>query len=161
MLYVVLRPIQHLSAPRAIWSRDHNCCPRKSHIELKCTLSHYLYYFVQSQEFDVYINYASTYREAVSVLENVFLKNGEAVEYLKVIGYWKLVMLPLPPLCFWLHSWAFDTTMNTSFYYSACTVHVFYPPSQFSRLGMPLYGLCICKCVHFDSGIVSLPRLFK
>ena len=47
----------------------------------------YIYiYILQSQEFDVYINYASTYREAVRVLENIFLKNGEAVEYLKVIG---------------------------------------------------------------------------
>ena len=31
----------------------------------------------------MYINYASTYGEAVCVLENI-LKDGEAVEYLKV-----------------------------------------------------------------------------
>ena len=42
-----------------------------------------LMFCLQSEEFDVYINYANTYREAVSVLENL-LKNDEAVEYLEV-----------------------------------------------------------------------------
>ena len=46
---------------------------------------HYANVFnLQSEEFDVYINYASTYREAVQVLENIFLRNDKAVEYLKV-----------------------------------------------------------------------------
>ena len=48
-------------------------------------VEHYTNVFdLQSEEFDVYINYASTYREAVQVLENIFLKNDKAVEYLKV-----------------------------------------------------------------------------
>ena len=40
--------------------------------------------YLQSQDFDVYINYASNYREAVNVLERL-LENAGAVEYLKVM----------------------------------------------------------------------------
>lgn len=42
--------------------------------------------YMQSEEFDVYVNYARTYEKAVSVLQD-FMKNDEAVEYLKVIIY--------------------------------------------------------------------------
>lgn len=41
-------------------------------------------FVIQSQEFDVYINYASSYREAVKALEQL-LENADAVEYLKVV----------------------------------------------------------------------------
>ena len=42
--------------------------------------------YPQSEEFDVYVNYARTYEEAVTVLQN-FTETDEAVEYLKVILY--------------------------------------------------------------------------
>ena len=39
---------------------------------------------LQSEEFEVYINYARNYMDAVTVLENMLNKNTEAVKYLKV-----------------------------------------------------------------------------
>ena len=41
-------------------------------------------FVIQSQEFDVYINYASSYREAIKALEQL-LENADTVEYLKVV----------------------------------------------------------------------------
>ena len=42
------------------------------------------YMLLQSEEFEVYINYARNYMDAVTVLENMLNKNTEAVKYLKV-----------------------------------------------------------------------------
>lgn len=47
-----------------------------------CSIHGYL--LLQSEEFDVYINYAGNYMDAVTVLENLLNKNTEAVKYLKV-----------------------------------------------------------------------------
>ena len=49
---------------------------------------------MQSEEFDVYVNYARTYEEAVTVLQN-FMETDEAVEYLKVLY-----------TCSTVHAWA-------------------------------------------------------
>ena len=43
-----------------------------------------VFYYTQSEEFDVYVNYARTYEEAVTVLQT-FIETDEAVDYLKVI----------------------------------------------------------------------------
>ena len=49
-----------------------------------CYTAHTYLLFSQSEEFEVYINYAGTYMSAVTALEDMLNLKTEAVKYLKV-----------------------------------------------------------------------------